>query len=110
MIITEVEGKYVHFQQHGAVCRPLRPKDVDVGVYSRTRLFARGGKLTALRRSVRSGALTRCAAAGTRPHCEPGGSQAVRQAEIMLSCVSALDLHDFWVAPYPVSLHARGTA
>ncbi len=78
-------------------------------MYSRTELVARGETDSTLRRSVRSGALTRVRGGWyATPTANPAAVEAVRRGGV-LSCVSALDLHDFWVAPGYPDVHVRGT-
>ena len=82
---------------------------MNLGVYTRAELVARGETDSSLRRSVRDQTLTRIRDGWyATTDANPAAIEAVRRGGV-LSCVSALDLHGFWVAPGYPGVHFRGT-
>ena len=86
-------------------------KTPDVGVLTPGQVVCPWRADSTLRRS----ATVRCADRGARrlvlrPPLRTGGGRGGSPRRSALSCVSALDLHDFWVAPGYPGVHARGHA
>lgn len=86
----------------------VRLRDMNVGVFTRAELLRTGETDSSLRRYVREGRLSRLRAGwyatGT---ANPAAVEAVRRGGV-LSCVSALTVHGFWVAPGYPNVHVRG--
>ncbi|GAA3036704.1 hypothetical protein GCM10010528_16740 [Gordonia defluvii] len=86
----------------------VRLRDMNVGVFTRAELLRTGETDSSLRRYVREGRLSRLRAGwyatGT---ANPAAVEAVRRGGV-LSCVSALVVHGFWVAPGYPNVHVRG--